>query len=484
MKLVLVMMALTLAAAAAAAAAGTPGPPPPFNGCPDQAQSMPVSLLQFGAIPAARTQTGVGFSTHDAALQAAYHHATLCGHGNVKPFLPGLDCIKEGSGYKNVWLETQPMAGAMWAVRNVTNALANQLVFMRTQRPDGRLPGMVTTNGTDLSAVYCIRGQSLLQGDYFSSTSVDVAFFLNVSDPETAAAYTKELHGVLERFDDWMWRARRSSRPGRSDVLWVPGPNDWGGDGYDGYDGYPAPFESMDMMSYAHSNALALARTATLLGNRSGAAHWTARAATVAASLERALWIPAKGACYDVSANGSVVDVLVHNNLRAMWHGAFSQAMAETFVSEHLRNTEEFWTPFPLPSIAANDPKFRPGLPRNSWSGPAEGLTYQRAIRALENYGFHAEITMLAAKLLPAVEATQGNRYPQQWNPKPYDGTPAAAPGPGDCYGPALISLLEYTAYVHGVKPRPADGMLLWSDAIVPGRGVATSQYVATRFVG
>ena len=59
-----------------------------------------------------------------------------------------------------------------------------------------------------------------------------------------------------------------------------------------------------------------------------------------------------------------------------MWHGVFDQEMADVFVTQHLRNTSEFWTPFPLPSIAADDPKFLPGLPRNSWSGPSEGLTY------------------------------------------------------------------------------------------------------------
>ena len=131
----------------------------------------------------------------------------------------------------------------------------------------------------------------------------------------------------------------------------------------------------------------------------------------------------------------------------------------------------------PLPSISASDPKYKPGIPRNSWSGPAEGLTYQRAIRALENYGYHAEITVLGGKLLDAVAATPGYRFPQQWNPQAYNGTPAAAPGPGDCYGPALLSLLEYTVYAHGVKPRPADGVLLWSDAAVPNRQAATATY-------
>ena len=461
--------------------------PPPFDGCPNQAFNKLVAPEDFGKIfPASATKVGVSFKSSDATLQGAYDHAISCEDKNVKEFLPGLDCVVEGSGYKNVWLETQPMAGAMWAVRNVTKALANQLVFMRTQREDGRLPGMVTTNNSAgaenpmLTAVYCFPKQSLLQGDYFSSTSVDLAFYLNISDKTTATEYTKELHGVLERFDDWMWTNRRSSLPGKSDALWCPSAADWGGDGYDGYRGHPAPFVSMDMMAYAHSNALALSRTSSMLGNASGAAHWTTRAGKIAESLERVLWIEERGACYDIDADDHVVDVLVHNNLRAMWHGVFSQRMADIFVARHLRNTSEFWTAFPLPSIAANDPKFQPGLPRNSWSGPSEGLTYQRAIRALENYGYHTEITLLGAKLLDAVEKTPGYRFPQQWNPSAYNGTPPGAPGPGDCYGPALLSLLEYNTYARGIKPRPADGVLMWSDAILSGRQAATSTFTQT----
>eukprot|EP01043_Picozoa_sp_COSAG02_P124056 COSAG02_NODE_61092_length_269_cov_0.917647_1_plen_76_part_10 len=73
-----------------------------------------------------------------------------------------------------------------------------------------------------LNAVYCIGHGSLLQGDYFSSTSVDIAFFLNISDEETANTYTSELHSVLERFDNWMWTNRRSSLPGKKDILWCP----------------------------------------------------------------------------------------------------------------------------------------------------------------------------------------------------------------------------------------------------------------------
>ena len=57
----------------------------------------------------------------------------------------------------------------------------------------------------------------------------------------------------------------------------------------------------------------------------------------------------------------------------------------------------EFWTPTPLPSIAASDPRFE-NKEGNNWSGPPEGLTYQRAIRALESYGHHAELVLLGER--------------------------------------------------------------------------------------
>lgn len=366
------------------------------------------------------------------------------------------------------------MAGGMWAVRNITQALANQLVFMRTQRSDGRLPGMVTTDakgnqsGTALTGEYCFpTGGSLLQGQYFSQPSVDVAWFMNVTRPDAEVmSYLSELAGVLERFNDWL-STDRSSPPGSlAGTFFLWNSADWGGDNSDVYNGYQPPFASMDMTAYAFSNAEALVRVTTLLGNASGAAHWRSVAEDIAAAFKRSLWSQDRSASFDVEVvpGGKTVNVLTHNNLRCMWHGIFDQSMAEAFIAKHLRNPDEFWTPFPLPSIAVNDPHYAPGLPRNNWSGPAEGLTYQRAVRALENYGFHAEVTLLGAKLVGAVSGS--GTFPQQWNPKEYNGTPAGAAGHGDCYGPALLSLLEYTAYTHGIKPRPADGRLLWSDAL------------------
>ena len=54
--------------------------------------------------------------------------------------------LVEGGGYTCVWLETQPMGGAMYGKRDLEVALNNQLIFMDCQRADGRLPGVVVSS--------------------------------------------------------------------------------------------------------------------------------------------------------------------------------------------------------------------------------------------------------------------------------------------------------------------------------------------------
>jgi hypothetical protein len=143
-----------------------------------------------------------------------------------------------------------------------------------------------------------------------------------------------------------------------------------------------------------------------------------------------------------------------------MYWGSFSQLMADRFVREHLLEPAEFWTPMPLPSVAVNDPAFR-NAPENNWSGQPEGLTYQRAIRALERYGWEPLVTKLGHRLFKAV-IDGGYVFTQQYDP--FTGAPSrvssitkAPMEPGstdpfqDAYGPTALSVLEYIAHIWGV---------------------------------
>lgn len=419
---------------------------------------------QYDPLPA----TSVNFTTSDAATLALFAHAETCEAGNTLAMAPGFEVLVEGGAYKNVWLETQPMGGAMYGVRNMRVALNNQLVFMRTQRQDGRLPGMITRVGAGAGVVnptYSYPGNanlSMLQGFYMASPAVDVAWLVNATNPDAASAFLVELQAVLERFEAWLWAARNSS----NGVLWLNTTADTGEDGSDKYRSIPSnviapPFESMDMMAYAYDAERALARIAAIQGDAAARSAWAARMATTAASAKARLW---RGdACFDRERDGAqnYVSTLLHNNLRAMWAGLFDQGMADAFVATHLMNRSEFWTPTPLTSIAASDARFA-DIKGNDWSGAPEGLTFQRAIRALENYGHHAEVVLIGALQKAALLKTV--TFPQQIDP--FCSQPD---GSADCYGPMILSMLEYQALTTGVALRPEHATVLFSSIALAG---------------
>ena len=117
-----------------------------------------------------------------------------------------------------------------------------------------------------------------------------------------------------------------------------------------------------------------------------------------------------------------------------MYWGSITQEMADRFVKEHLLNPNEFWTKLPLPSVAVNDPLFR-NVTTNNWSGQVEALTYQRAIRALEKYGYDELLPVLGRKLFEAI----GEKcvFVQQYDPFTSVPSAVALEGEQDAYGPA-----------------------------------------------
>ena len=399
---------------------------------PDRLPDQPTPL---GEIPRA----SVTFSTDEAFLQRLYDAAEKVCRGNVvrypHPF--DMDILIEGSGYNGAWLETQPMGGQMWGKRDLRIARNNQVLFMLNQAPDGQLAYRINTDA---------RKFGCLQGYCFPAPARELYFLLN-KDRE----YLRRLYVALEGHDRFLWATRDADHNGCLEAL------SSGDTGEDASTRYPDPkenpdklpcfHESMDVMSYAYDGETTLAKIAAGLNNGK-AAFWQAKADATRRKLMEYLWRPDKRACYDRDRNDDFMEVLVHNNLRCMYHGIFTQEMADDFIRCHLLNPDEFWTPMPLVSIAANDPKFR-SVTHNNWSGQPQGLTFQRAIRALENYGHYAELTMIGNKLLSAVG--KDLLFTQQFDPH----TGAPNPPRGNrtsTYGPTALAVLEYVAHLHGVE--------------------------------
>ena len=406
-------------------------------------------------------ETSVSFRCENEKLQGVYDEAERKCRTNLKRFGSDLVLV-EGGGYEKIWLETQPMGGEMYALRNLEAAKNNSLLFMRHQRQDGRLPG----------SIQCVNGIiepqfNKYQGFCFPFPALNLYYLLG-EDRE----FLLHLQDALRRFDECLWRTRDTNgdgllesfcvydtgedlalRYGDAPCWWM---EDFPPEGY-----AVVPMASMDVMSWSFSCRDTLAKISRILEDGEAEA-WEKKAEKVASSLRRDLWDETRGACYDRDKNGKSIDILCHNTLRCMYWGSLSPDMAKRFVREHLLNPLEFWTPFPLPSVAACDPAFR-NAPENNWSGQPEGLTYQRAILALENYGCHTIVTELGKKLIRTI-SENGYRFTQQFDP--FTGKPSLVHAVThqpikegsndpvqDAYGPTMLACLEYIAHRFGIHP-------------------------------
>lgn len=441
-------------------------------------------------------QTDVTFKTSDVKLQKLFDAAQAKSALNIVQFTPTMKVLVEGGGYGNVWIETQPMGGEMYAKLNLEVALNNQLVFMLTQRGDGRLPGMVisTDKAKEMMAEKIpedmiwmpkpkiLADFEMFQGYCFPGPAWRMYFWIG-KDKE----YLRKLYTALEGHDNYLWRTRDSNDDGILETWCVW---DTGEDGSSRYNtrrapyrwpfdfppnpekvenpnrywsGVPkpeqvlVPFASMDVMAYSYDGRNTLAKIARELGDNR-AEFWKQQAEEVRQQLIKTLWDLSRNACFDRDRNGNKLNELIHNNLRVMWHGAFTQSMADEFIKHHLLNPDEFWTPLPLPSIAFNDPLYR-NHPGNDWSGQPQGLTYQRAIGALENYGHFAEVTLLGQKLIPVL-IDNDYRFSQQLDPKTGKDD---AKKKRDGYGPMMLATMEYISRMYGIHLDVADSKVWWS---------------------
>lgn len=388
-------------------------------------------------------ETSVQFDCDDPLLMRLYEEAERKLSENLQCF-DGRVVLIEGAGYNKIWLETQPMGGEMYAKRNLEVALNNSLMFMDHQREDGRIPGSIKWEDGKLTAEF-----NKFQGFCFPRPALNLYYWLG-----NDADYLERLRQTLERFDAYLWRVRDSNQDGLLESWCV---TDTGEDGALRYGDAPfwwegeeppqgfevVPMASMDFMSYSYSAREVLSEIARIQGDIGRAVSCHEKALALRRAIREKLWDETRGACFDRDHRGKIMPVLTHNNLRCMYWGSFDEDMAQRFVQEHLLDPQGFWTPMPLCSVAVSDPLFR-NISENNWSGQPEGLTYQRSIRALSNYGFHHILPRLADKLFKAIGMDA--IFCQQ-----FDTFTGARASQKDGYGPTMLAVLEFIARLYGI---------------------------------
>jgi hypothetical protein len=414
------------------------------------------------------------FQTDAPDLQSAYAAALTGLAANGRRLNGYADpTLIEGAEYTGCWLECAPYEGLVYSAVDpaTTPAIgrANHDVFFHFQKGDGQLPCSVKPaklGWAQIQMVVPIAASAL----ELSARLKDQRFL------ETAYA-------AAGRWDDWLVAHRNTRGTGLCELFCVYDT------GHDNSTRFPPevphacpdgdatkcmqvaglPWVAPDLSATLFGGRVALAAMARLLGKGGEADRWTERADQVRRSIMDHLYDPRDLFFYDRDVNDKPIRVRGDVITRVLSEHLVDQPTFDRIYAAHIRDPKRFWTPYPLPSISADDPKFVHNPPRNSWAGSSQALTALRAPRWFEHYGRPADLAHVMSQWVSALVA--GHAFRQQLDP--WTGVETGADG----YSPAMLCMVDFTARLFGVHADPGSDELRWNCRLPTG--ATTAEYTA-----
>lgn len=160
----------------------------------------------------------------------------------------------------------------------------------------------------------------------------------------------------------------------------------------------------------------AIAGIYSSLGSKEKAEYYKGLSAKVEQELFDNLLYQRTGLYYDlnVSTGRLVLDPSV-TSLIPIALSSIPYNQQEALI-RHIRNTEEFWLPFPIPSVPANHPKFKAEDQRYLWRGPTWINTNWLLCEGLRRHGYHDIADELAEKSRSLVHKSGFREYYNPYN--------------------------------------------------------------------
>jgi len=406
------------------------------------------------------------FRTDDARLQTKYDSA-LAGLRNnairVNRFVDPV--LIEGGNYPGVWLECAPLEGLVYSTISQQLATSNHRIFFDFQREDGYLPCYVWRNKIGTGQIQMVVPIAATAYELYERTR-DRDFL--------SRAYTS-----CSRWDAWLVRYRNTRATGLCEAFCE---YDTGHDNSPRWRGKPKecpnadaricprieglPYLAPDLSASLYGGRVALARMARELGNPAEEARWQERATATRMAMLDLLYDTRDACFYDVDSSGKFVRIRGDALTRVLGERVLPQELFEAVYRRHIRNPSSFWAPYPLPSIALDDPAFVRPIPPNSWGGASQALTALRAPRWMEPYGKRGDLTHLMRQWVKAIVAAAG--FMQQMDPQTGEFTLDQGG-----YSPTMLVLFDFIWRLFGV--RREGSCLEWNCRVPDGAGYSKS---------
>ena len=143
------------------------------------------------------------------------------------------------------------------------------------------------------------------------------------------------------------------------------------------------PVESPDLNTYLYLQQDALAKIADALGMDEDAEMWRGRAQSLASRMIEHTW-DAESGFFWATRQGSRVNVRTPFNLFPLITGQMPSEITARLVA-HLTDENEFWSRYPVPTVAMDDPKYNP---MTMWRGPTWVNVNYLLIEGLQRSGY------------------------------------------------------------------------------------------------
>ena len=164
------------------------------------------------------------------------------------------------------------------------------------------------------------------------------------------------------------------------------------------------PLVAVDMNCNFYGNLRSLAKMAECLGKTDEADALLSYAAEVKKQIFSLCWNEEDGFFYDVDKNGNQrkyrSSTIFHLFLERVLDEKEDADKIKRIYTEHIKNPEEFWTPYPFPSMAINDPSCEGHAPYNCWGYFTQGLIILRCTRWMDAYGWQDDFDYILTKWL------------------------------------------------------------------------------------
>ncbi len=415
-------------------------------------------------------KTSTTFSTDNKHLQAVYDSAERVLLDSVRLF-GDRRVLTTRVNSDRMTLNSEVLGASTLSAYDPEAAFNTVRAFLATQRADGRFADSIKCDGGAVMAKY-----DILTGLCFAEEALSLYYLTRKKDRD----YLDELLAALLAFDKYLWEHHDLNFNHCLEIFSELETEEGFGSGrftpikVDHYghvrEVSPFPIESCDLMALDVSIRHTIARIYALRGDTENAQAWNLFAIDVQSHLKTATWVEGEGACFDRDYRGSIMDILTVNNLFMMYYGAFDRQMAGSFVDIHLKDPRGFNTAMPLPTVSFRDRQFV-NDDRPNFNGQPRGMTYRRAIGALEKYGYYSLLTDIGTRFLRAVG--EHCAYTEQFHP--FTGE-AVRKSTESQYMPTASATLELLARFFGVRQHL--DRLYWG-ALGHGEG-HTSEYVFT----